>query len=78
MTGRTRKLREESLAAEPAICAERALLLTEFYRENEGRWSVPVLRAKSFYYLCERKSIYLGEGELIVGERGAAPKKVPT
>ena len=47
MTGRTKRLREESLAAEPAISAERALLLTEFYRENEGRWSIPVLRAKS-------------------------------
>jgi len=78
MTGRTERLRQESLAAEPAISAERALLLTEFYRENEGRWSVPVLRAKSFYYLCEKKSIYLGEGELIVGERGPAPKLVPT
>ncbi|GFO60417.1 glycyl radical enzyme [Geomonas silvestris] len=78
MTGRTSRLREESLAAEPAISAERALLLTEFYRENEGRWSVPVLRAKSFYHLCEKKAIYLGEGELVVGERGPAPKLVPT
>ena len=78
MTGRTKRLRELSLAAEPAISAERALLLTEFYRENEGRWSIPVLRAKSFYYLCEKKSIYLGEGELIVGERGPAPKLIPS
>jgi trans-4-hydroxy-L-proline dehydratase len=78
MTGRTSKLRQESLAAEPALSAERALLLTEFYRENEGRWSIPVLRAKSFHYLCEKKSIHLGEGELIVGERGPAPKLIPT
>lgn len=78
MTGRTKRLRQESLSAEPAISAERALLLTEFYRENEGRWSIPVMRAKSFHYLCEKKSIYLGEGELIVGERGPAPKLVPT
>ena len=78
MTGRTQRLRQQSLAAEPAISAERALLLTEFYRENEGRWSIPVLRAKSFHYLCEKKSIYLGEGELIVGERGPAPKLIPT
>lgn len=78
MTGRTERLRQESLDAEAAISAERALLLTEFYRENEGRWSIPVLRAKSFYYLCEKKTIYLGEGELVVGERGPAPKLVPT
>ncbi|TSK09075.1 MAG: glycyl radical protein [Geobacter sp.] len=78
MTGRTERLREESLAAEPAISAERALLITEFYRENEGRWSVPVMRAKSFYHLCEKKTIYIGEGELVVGERGPAPKLVST
>ncbi|BDV43157.1 glycyl radical enzyme [Geotalea uraniireducens] len=78
MTGRTRRLRQESLAAEPAISAERAQLLTEFYRANEGCWSIPVMRAKSFYYLCEQKTIYLGDGELIVGERGPAPKQVPT
>ena len=47
MTGRTERLREASLAAVPAISAERALLLTEFYRENEGRWSIPVLRAST-------------------------------
>ncbi|QWV99125.1 glycyl radical protein [Geomonas nitrogeniifigens] len=78
MTGRTTRLRQESLAAEPAISAERALLLTEFYRENEGRWSVPVMRAKSFHYLCEKKTIYIGDGELVVGERGPAPKLVST
>ncbi|TGU72382.1 glycyl radical protein [Geomonas terrae] len=78
MTGRTERLREESLAAEPAISAERALLITEFYRENDGRWSTPVMRAKSFYHLCEKKTIYIGEGELVVGERGPAPKLVST
>ncbi|WP_224962215.1 trans-4-hydroxy-L-proline dehydratase [Geomonas subterranea] len=78
MNARTQRLRQESLTAEPAISAERALLLTEFYRENEGRWSVPVMRANSFLYLCEKKTIYIGEGELVVGERGPAPKLVST
>ena len=32
----------------------------------------------SFYYLCEHKTIYLGDDELIVGERGPYPKAVPT
>jgi trans-4-hydroxy-L-proline dehydratase len=78
MNERTAKLRQESLAAEPRITAERARLITEFYRANEGRYSVPVMRAQSFHYLCARKSIYIGEGELIVGERGPRPKVVPT
>jgi pyruvate formate-lyase/glycerol dehydratase family glycyl radical enzyme len=75
---RTATLRESSLAAQPSLSAERALLLTAFYRENEGRHSVPVMRARSFLDLCTKKTLYLGEGELIVGERGPAPKAVPT
>ncbi len=78
MNARTESLRRRSLDLAPSISAERALLLTEFYRENDGRWSTPVLRARSFLHLCERKAIHLGEGELVVGERGPAPKAVPT
>ena len=64
--------------AAPAISPERALLMTEFYQANEGKYSVPVMRARSFLHLCEHKTIYLGDEELIVGERGPAPKAVPT
>jgi formate C-acetyltransferase len=52
--------------------------MTEFYRENLGRWSPPVMRARAFKFLCERKAIWIGDGELIVGERGPRPKAVPT
>ena len=78
MNARTEKLRQESLDAIPTICSERAELMTEFYRENLGRWSPPVMRARAFRFLCERKTIWIGEGELIVGERGPRPKAVPT
>lgn len=78
MNLRTEALRRHSLDTRPSISAERALLMTRFYRDNSGRWSVPVMRARSFLDLCERKTIHLGEGELIVGERGPAPKAVPT
>lgn len=78
MNPRTSHLRQESLAAVPTISAERALLLTEFYRENLGRLSTPLLRARSFQHLCAKKTLFLGEGELIVGERGPIPKAVPT
>ncbi|MCP5525679.1 MAG: glycyl radical protein [Verrucomicrobiales bacterium] len=78
MTNRTARLRQASLAARPAISAERAVLLTEFYQANEGRWSVPVMRARAFHHLCAHKTIHLGDDELIVGERGPAPKVVPT
>jgi formate C-acetyltransferase len=71
-------MRRASLDAEPQISHERAWLLTEFYETNDGRFSIPVMRAKSFYHLCENKTIFLGDDELIVGERGPAPKSVPT
>jgi pyruvate-formate lyase len=78
MTGRTAKLRQQSLDAHPRLSPERALLITEFYQNNTGLYSVPVMRAKSFLHLCQHKTIYIGDGELIVGERGPAPKVVPT
>ena len=62
----------------PCLSHERACLLTDFYAAHEGQFSVPVMRAKSFYYLCQHKTIYLGDEELIVGERGPSPKSVPT
>ena len=78
ITNRVAKLRRQSYETTPSISAERALLVTEFYRENEGKFPAPLLRAKVFEYLCSKKSIYIGESELIVGERGPAPKAVPT
>lgn len=78
MNDRTRRLRQESLDAVPSISAERALLTTEFVREHQGRMSVPMLRALNFLELCERKALWMGDGELIVGERGPKPKAVPT
>ncbi len=78
MTPRIHHLREQTLAAQPTISAERALLLTEFYRREHGQHSPPVLRALAFRHLCEHKTIHIGPGELIVGERGPAPKATPT
>ncbi|HNX18919.1 MAG TPA: glycyl radical protein [Acidobacteriota bacterium] len=78
MNDRTERLRAASLAAVPTISAERALLTTEFHREESGRRSAPMLRALAYERLCGRKTLYLGDDELIVGERGPAPKLVPT
>jgi formate C-acetyltransferase len=57
---------------------ERALLVTQFYQEHYGKYSIPVLRALNFKNLCQKKSIYIGPDELIVGERGPGPKAVST
>jgi trans-4-hydroxy-L-proline dehydratase len=79
MNDRIKKLREQSLNAEETISIERAKLLTEFYSSGEAeRCSIPVARAKVFKYILEHKELYLGEDELIVGERGPSPKATPT
>ncbi|MDR1722524.1 MAG: glycyl radical protein [Tannerella sp.] len=79
MTPRIKKLREQSLNAINRISAERALLMTEFYKNNVAFGdSIPVQRAKSFDYLLSNKAICINEDELIVGERGPAPKATPT
>ncbi len=76
---RVKKLRDQSLNAIEKISAERALLITKFYKSDEaGELSVPVKRARAFEYLLKYKKICINEGELIVGERGPAPKETPT
>jgi trans-4-hydroxy-L-proline dehydratase len=78
MNERIQKLRKLSFETEPSLSIERALHETEFYKENYGKYSIPVLRAMNFLNHCQKKTIYIGEGELVVGERGPKPKCVPT
>ena len=79
MNERIRKLREQTLNAEPKISAERARLITEFYQSPVAQQvSVPVARALAFKYILEHKQLCVNDGELIVGERGPAPKETPT
>ena len=78
MNDRIRRLRQESVETPATLTIERALIETAFYKENYGKYPVPVLRAKNFYEICAKKAIYIGDDELIVGERGPRPKAVPT
>ncbi len=77
MTPRVARLREESLNERPSLSAERALLVTEAMGRSEGL-PTPLARAAVFRHLMEHKAIYIGSGEIIVGERGPAPKAAPT
>lgn len=79
MNNRIKQLREQSINAINSISSERALLMTEFYQSNEAQMvSTPVKRALSFKYIFANKKICINENELIVGERGPAPKACPT
>ena len=79
MRERLRKLRKQSLEHKPRTNAERAVLLTEFYASGAAdKMSVPVARALAFRHLLANKEICMSDGELIVGERGPAPKATST
>jgi formate C-acetyltransferase len=78
MNKRIWKLRKESVTTQPSLSIERALITTHFYKDNEGKYPVPILRAMNFLEICKQKTIYIGKNELIVGERGPKPKAVPT
>ena len=77
MTERVKQLRAQSLEAVPHLTHERAMLVTEAYRTMELQ-SAPMMRAIIFKYILEHKTIVINEGELIVGERGDAPKATST
>ena len=78
MNERVQRLRQESFEAPVTISAERAELITDFYRENIGKYSAPMMRARALEHLYLFQTLYIGEGELIVGERGPRPKAVST
>jgi formate C-acetyltransferase len=79
MNSRIKKLRNESLTAINKLSPERAKLVTEFYKsEIAYQVSIPVKRALTFKHILENKKICINENEIIVGERGPAPKATPT
>jgi pyruvate formate-lyase/glycerol dehydratase family glycyl radical enzyme len=79
MEERIKKLRQKTISTKPSLSPERAVLMTEFYKsELANQVSAPVRRALALKYLLEKKKISIDEGELIVGERGPAPKATPT
>ena len=78
MNHRIQRLRKLSFEASPSISIERAIHQTKFYKKHYGKHSIPVLRALTFLNHCQKKTLYLADDELIVGERGPVPKAVPT
>ena len=78
MNARIRALRKVSMETQPHIDLERAKIETEVYKQWEGKVSLPVLRAMVLKEYFSKKTLYLGEGELIVGEKGKDPQSSPT
>lgn len=78
MTDRVTRLRQKSLNEIPSLSLERAELVTQVYKKYHGKVSVPVLRALTFESIMVNKKLYIGDDELIVGERGEVPAATPT
>ena len=78
MNDRIKRLRQQNFDTPTTLSIERALIETEFYKENYGTMPIAMLRARNFYEICKKKTLYIGDDELIVGERGPLPKAVPT
>jgi pyruvate formate-lyase/glycerol dehydratase family glycyl radical enzyme len=75
-TARVQRLREKLLDTTPEVCAERARYLTEAYRQYEA--DPPVLRrARALAHVLDKMTIYLQEGELIVGNQASRPRAAP-
>lgn len=73
---RVHRLREELLDTTPSVCVERARLVTQGYREHEAD-PVVLRRAKAFAHVLDHMSIYIQDGELIVGNQASAPRAAP-
>ena len=78
MNERIQKLRQISVTTPVHIDLERAKIETDFYKENDGKYSIPVMRAMVLKEYFSNKTLYLGDGELIVGEKGKDPQASPT
>jgi len=76
MNDRITQLRENLFAAKPLICHERARYFTETMMETEGE-HIALRRAKGFCNVMDKMTVFVQEGELIVGNIACAPKASP-
>jgi len=73
---RVQKVRQDLLDSIPAICPERALLITEAYQQSEGEPFV-LRKAKALDAILSNMSIYIEDGQLIVGNQASSQRAAP-
>ncbi len=76
VSGRIAKLREKVLSTKPSVCTERALFYTDVYRENEDK-PIIIKRALALKKTFEEMTIFIDEGELIVGNQSSQHRAAP-
>jgi len=75
-TPRVEAVKERFLANQPEICVERARLITESYKETEAE-PIHIRRAKALEKILAGMTIFIQEGELIVGNHTTKPRSSP-
>jgi formate C-acetyltransferase len=73
VTDRVKKLYEQAREAKPFLCVERARYWTESWKQTEGE-PVEIRRAKALKNVFDKMSIYIFDGELIVGNVSSKPR----
>lgn len=75
-TERIKTLREKVLQTSPSVCTERARFYTDIYRNNEDQ-PVIIKRALALEKTLREMTIFIDEGELIIGNQSSAHRAAP-
>jgi formate C-acetyltransferase len=73
---RVERIKARFLATTPEICAERARLITESYKETEAL-PMSMRRAKALEKILAGMTIFIDDDELIVGNQCSMPRSAP-
>ncbi|MDB4582276.1 glycyl radical protein [Draconibacterium sp.] len=76
VTKRIADLREKILRTKPSVCTERANFYTRVYKENEDK-PVIVKRALALEKTLKEMTIFIDDGELIVGNQSSENRAAP-
>lgn len=71
MTDRVKRLRDRLILTDPIVCAERAVIWTEVYKNNEDKPAI-TKAAMALSETLQRMTIQIYEDEMIVGNQGSA------
>lgn len=76
INNRIGKVRTELMQIPPSICAERAILITDSYKETEG---LPMIlrRALALKKILDEMTIYIEDNQLIVGNQASKGRGAP-
>jgi pyruvate formate-lyase/glycerol dehydratase family glycyl radical enzyme len=76
LSERIKSLRSITVKAEPELCPERATIITKAYQDNEDK-QISIKRALALAKVLDEMSIFILDGELIVGNHASKLKAAP-